>query len=101
MRMDKEAIEQIVEAAATKAADKIEKRFEIKTERLEKRFERYVGALKEDFDAKLDTILEILPDMQRKLDVTFDKVGEIAVDMEMIKDVVKNHEERLQKLAAR
>ncbi len=69
---------------------------------LKEDFSREVGALKEDFDHKLDVVLEILPDIQQKLDATFEKVGEIAVDVDVdvIKTVVKDHEHRIQKLEA-
>ncbi len=66
--------------------------------------QRYIGALKEDFDHKLDAVLEVvsvLPDIQQKLDATFEKVGEIVVDIDVIKTVVKDHEHRIQKLEAR
>ena len=66
--------------------------------------ERYIGALKEDFDHKLDVVLELvqdIPAIKTKLDLTFEKVGELAVDMEVVKEAVKDHEHRLQKLEAR
>ncbi len=79
----------------------------------EDRTQRYVGALKKDFDHKLDAVLEAvqpigkmqneisilkdnIEDMTPKVDATFEKVGEIAVDIEIIKATVKTHETKLQ-----
>ncbi len=67
----------------------------------QKETERYIGSIKEDFDNKLDIVLEqtsVVPEIQRTLNATFDKVGEIATDVEMIKEVAKGHEQRIQKL---
>lgn len=61
---------------------------------------RYLRALKEDFDHKLDAVLEAVgdvPEIKRKADLTLDKVGEIASDVEVTKEVVKDHELRLQR----
>ena len=69
--------------------------------RQQRHTERYLGALKEDFDHKLDTVLEAVKDVpaiKEKIDLTFDKVGEIAVDVEVIKEAIKDHERRLQKV---
>ncbi|MBI1833935.1 MAG: hypothetical protein HYR90_03870 [Candidatus Andersenbacteria bacterium] len=62
------------------------------------RMEQYVGAIKEDFDHKLDAILEILPNIQRKVDITFDKGGEMVPDVELTKGIVQNHETRIRAL---
>ena len=62
--------------------------------------ELYLVALKEDFDHKVNSILEVvndLPNIKSKVDLTFDKVGEIASDVEVIKETVKDHEVRLQR----
>lgn len=80
----------MAEMAATKAVAKAEKQFE-----------RYVGALKEDFDSKLDTVLEqtkAIPEMQQTLNATFEEVGKLRVDMEVVKETIKDHEQQLQKL---
>ena len=40
--------------------------------------ERYLGSLKEDFEHKMDAVLEAVsdvPEIKRKVDMTFDKVG--------------------------
>lgn len=81
----------------------LKKDFSLEVGTLKEDFSREVGALKEDFDHKLDVVLEVvsvLPDIQQKLDATFEKVGEIAVDVDVIKTVVKDHEIRIQKLEA-
>ncbi len=70
----------------------------------DERMQRYIGGLKEDFDHKLGAVLEFVKDVPRikqKLDATFDKVGEIAVDVEVIKEAAKDHERRLQRLEVR
>lgn len=46
-------------------------------------------------------IIKDIPAIKEKLDLTFDKVGEIAVDVEVIKEVIKDHEQELQQLRAR
>lgn len=69
----------------------------------EARTKRYVGALQEDFNHKLEAIQEAVqtvPEIKRTVDLTFEKVGEITVDLEVLKEVVKDHEKRLQKLEA-
>ncbi len=63
--------------------------------------ERYLGSLKEDFDHKLDAVLEYVKDMPtilNKQDIMFDKIGEMAEDITVIKETVKDHERRLQRL---
>lgn len=70
----------------------------------EQRMQRYIGVIKKDFDHKIDMVLELvqdIPAIKTKLDLTFVKVGEIAIDVEVIKETVKDHEVRLQKLEAR
>lgn len=79
--------------------------------------ERYIGSLKEDFDHKLDAVFEYVKDIPtitqkqviagKKLerveelqDVLVDKVGEIAEDITVIKETVKDHKVRFQKLEA-
>lgn len=69
----------------------------------EARTKRYVGALQEDFNHKLETIREAVqdvPEIKKTVDLTFEKVGEITVDLEVTKEVVKEHEQRLQKIEA-
>lgn len=94
--------------------------------------DRYIGALKEDFDHKIDAVLEYVKDipqmkediavlkedvsglkedvsvlkndvgaMKPMLNATFEKVGEIAEAVTVIKETVKDHERRLQRLEAR
>jgi hypothetical protein len=80
-----------------------EKKFrEILGEQQEKT-ERYIGALKEDFDSKLQVVLEqtsVIPEMQQTLNATFEEVGKLRVDMEAVKNIVGDHKVRLQKLEA-
>lgn len=115
--------------------------------------ERYLGVLKEDFDHKIDAVMEYVQDIPKmkddigvlqqdvgtlkedvsilKLDVstlkqdvsvlkqdvsvlkqdvaemkpllntTFDEVGKMRVEMESVKKVAKNHNQRLQKIESR
>lgn len=66
--------------------------------------EWYLGTLKEDFDEKLQTVLEqtkVIPEIQRTLNATFDEVGKLRVDMESVKDVIKDHSQRLQEIESR
>lgn len=68
-----------------------------------KEYEQYIGTLKEDFDHKLEAIheaVQTVPEIKRVVDLTFEKVGEITVDLEVTKEVVKDHEQRLQKIEA-
>lgn len=84
----------------------------------QERTERYLGALKEDFDHKLDVVLEAVQpiadiqerltnveatvnDMAPKVDATFEKVGEMAVDIETTKEAVQDINQRLQKVEVR
>ncbi len=56
----------------------------------------------DDVNDKVETILTTeIPEIKRKIDLTFEKVGEIAVDVEVIKETVKDHEVRIQRLEAR
>lgn len=67
----------------------------------QERTERYLGTLKEDFDHKLNAVLESVKDVpaiKEKVDLTFEKVGEIAIDTEVIKEAIKDHEHRLQRI---
>lgn len=69
----------------------------------DERIERYIGVLKEDFDDKLVVVLEYvkdIPQIKEKQDMMFDKMGEMVTDNEVGKEVLKDHEERLQRLEA-
>jgi hypothetical protein len=96
MELTKRDLEKIMEKQAEKAVSKMRKESD-------ERIQRYLGGLKEDFDRKLDTIMEYVKDTPaiKKLNITFDKVGEIAVDTEIIKEAVNNHERRLERLESR
>jgi hypothetical protein len=85
-----------------------EKKFEVfvkkQMEQQRKEFEHYTGVLAEDFDHKLQAVAEsvqVLPEMQETLNATFEKVGEISVDVEVIKETIQDHERRLQHLETR
>ena len=67
-------------------------------------FKREVGAFKEDIDHKLDAVLEFVkdvPEIKKKQDIMFDQMGAMAEDVAIIKEAVKDHEVRLQKLETR
>lgn len=81
----------------------------------EARMQRYLGTLKEDTDHKLEAITEYvkdIPNIKERVGVleeevseikkmgavTFEAVGDMAVDVEMIKESVKHHEERLSRI---
>lgn len=66
--------------------------------------ERYIGVLKEDFDHQLQTVLEYVKDVpaiKEKQDIMFDQMGVMTEDIAVIKEAVKDHEVRLQKIEAR
>lgn len=97
--MNNQELDQLVEKAATTAVIKAEKHFEQhiddKLKEYQEQTERYLGALKEDFDYKLDTVLEHVKTIEDKQDMMFDKIGVMAEDIEIIKDTVQNHERRI------
>lgn len=95
----------------------LKRQAEMVSEQAQQQSEKYLGALKQDFDRKLDAVLEALQPMaamQEKitnveetvnemapiLDATFEKVGELAIEMETIKENLRDHEQRLQKVEA-
>lgn len=107
MEISKDEIEKLL----TRQADLVAKESD-------ERIQLYIGGLKEDFDHKLDAVVEYVQDipkikedvnvlqkdiaeMKPKLDATFEKVSEIAVDTEVIMESLKNHERRLQQLETR
>lgn len=71
----------------------------------EERTQLYFSNLKESFNTKfdevntkfdavntrIDSVIEVVTEIDRKVDLTFEKVGEIAVDVEVIKETVKDH----------
>lgn len=94
----------------------LKRQAEIVSADAEDRTQRYVGSLQEDFDHKLDAVLEAtqpiekiqqelsilkdnMEDVVPKIDATFEKVGEIAVDVEVIKTAVTEHERKLQSVS--
>jgi hypothetical protein len=48
-------------------------------------FQIYVGTLKEDFDARVDVLAEGWKMTKDKVDATFEMVGEIKKDIEVMK----------------
>lgn len=81
----------------TDDVDKILKKYQKQTE-------QYLGSLKEDFDHKLDAVLEYVsdvPEMKTKIDLTFEKVGEFTEKVEVATDVLKDHEQRIRKIEVR
>lgn len=90
--------------------------------------ERYIGIIKEDSDQKFETIMEYvkdIPDIKERLtkveeavqempvinkrldriettlDATFEKVGEVAIDVEVIKETVGTHSQEITQLKTR
>ena len=105
MEISKRELEQLMARQANRVAKESDKRiagrFEAWGKQSDERMQRYIGGLKEDFDHKLDTVLEYVQDipvMKQKLDATFEAVGALTVDVEVIKDAIKDHELRLQRL---
>jgi hypothetical protein len=81
-----------------------EKKLEEILSRQRQQTERYLGTLKEDFDHKLDAVLEYVKDVpaiKEKQDIMFDQMGEMAENLTIVTEAVKNHEERLQQSEAR
>jgi len=65
--------------------------------------QRYLGAMQEHYDGKIAGVMELvqdIPAIKEKVDLTFDKVGEIAVDVEVVKEVIKDHSRSIAKLQA-
>lgn len=78
--------------------------FQKYTKNLKEDFERYTGGLKESFDDKLDAITEYvkdIPAIKEKQSEMSDRLDQIATNIDFIKVVVKDHEERIQKLETR
>ena len=60
----------------------------------DERMQRYSGALKEDSDHRMDAIFEYVKDMpsiKRLAELTFEKVGELAVDHEVRAQKLESH----------
>jgi hypothetical protein len=76
-----------VQEQVTNRIDTVEERLSVRMDGMEKRL-----------DGKIENILQIVTETNRKADLTFEKVGEIAVDVEIIKETVKDHEVRLQRV---
>lgn len=57
----------------------------------QEQMERYVGGLKEDFDRKLEAVLEYVkdvPKIKERQDVMFDQLGEVTKSTAVIKEAV-------------
>ena len=66
----------------------------------QKQTEHYIGSLKEDFDHKIDAVLEYVKDVpaiKEKQEIMFDKIGEVAENVTVIKESTKDHEQRIQR----
>jgi len=88
MEIQKRELENLLKRQAKEAAEEVEDRTK-----------RHLGVLQEDFEHKVDAVIEAvedIPNIKRKVDLTFDKVGGIAVDLEVVKKMVKEHERELQ-----
>lgn len=83
----------------SKVSDKkMDERFERWSQESDERMQRYVGALKEDFNNKLQTVLEYVkdvPEIKRVLDLTFEEVGRLRVDMESVKFAINDLQQRV------
>lgn len=74
------------------------------TKKSDERIERYIGAVTQDFQHKMDAVLEYvkdIPAIKERQEMMFETMGEMAEDITVIKESVKDHEHRLQKLEAR
>ena len=94
-----------LEKMFAKQADRVAKEWNIEMKKWQQesdeRMERYIGALKEDTDDKFQTIFEYvqdIPAMKEKLDLLFDKVGELTEKDTLLTEVAKDHKVRLQRL---
>ena len=79
----------------------LDKQAEQLEQRIEKKFKDHVDTLKEDMDHRMDAIFEYVkdvPKIKEKVDLTFDKVGKMAVDIEILKETAHDHEQRIQVL---
>ena len=93
MELPKQELEHMLAQQADRVAQESDERMKV-----------YIGGLKEDFDSKLDTIMEYvadIPAIKEKQEVMFDTIGEIAEDVTILKEAVKDHAVRLQRLEAR
>lgn len=99
-----EKTEKYVTGVLAKQEEKTERHIEGVLKKQQETTERYIGGLKEDFDHKLDVVMEYvkdIPAIKEKQDMMFEQMGQMAVDIEVIKETVKDHEQRLQKVEAR
>lgn len=121
MELSKKELETILARQINRAVKESEKRIEIHIEVLKENIDHKIDPLTDKVDAlqnslgilqendetlqsnieilqeNIEILKEDVDEMKPVLDATFEKVGEIAVDIEIIKDAVKNHEMRLQK----
>lgn len=62
---------------------------------------RYLGSLKEFYNDKLDTILEVVKSllpMKEQVNIMFEHTGQQEMDITMVKESVQDHEHRIEKL---
>lgn len=107
MDISEEKIEQVITRQLEKASQETDRKIETLVKESDERAERYIGVVKEDSDHKFAVAMEVISSMQDKIqnieqtvNATLEKVGEIAVDTEMIKAKVSDHDVRLQKIEA-
>lgn len=66
-----------------------------------KEMKHYIGGLQEDYNWKVEAILENTKGQQvanEKVDIMFDNMGKQEVDIEVLKESARDHERRLQKI---
>lgn len=79
---------------------------------IEENFERHVGAIIEHTDSKFEAVLEHsqlvgekvdrletrVDGIEKQQEVMFDKIGEIAEDVTIIKETVQDHEQKFNRV---
>lgn len=99
-------------ALSTELKGHTETTVKLATEESKEHTERYLGAMSEDFQGKLKVVAEnttIISEtredmsvvkettqrMEEKLDATFERAGELSVDMTTAQQNIHNHEKRI------
>ena len=70
-------------------------------EESDKEIKHYIGALTESHQHTIDAITEQtkdIPEIKRTVDMIFENMGKQEVDIEVLKESVRDHERRLQKI---
>ncbi len=94
-----------------KKFEQVDKKFEAIDQKIDENFaasqeqaDHHLMAMQEHFDSKIAGVMELIQDIpviKARLDMTFDKAGETAADHEITKLVVKEHSQDIAKLKAR